>query len=126
VDSFVAGINMAIFKNTKNLSGAMKFVKFMTSTSEQQILNKTYGSMPSVTAAYNDPAFETPHMKVFEQVLQNSATPLPEVPQESQFETVVGTAMKTLFADAATGKPVTDALIMSQLQAADQQLAAGG
>ena len=32
VTSMVAGINMAVFKDTKNLSAALKFVKFMTST----------------------------------------------------------------------------------------------
>ena len=31
VNSMVAGINLAVFKNTKNLDGALKFVKFMTS-----------------------------------------------------------------------------------------------
>ena len=30
------GINMAVFKNTKNIDGAMKFVKFMTSDAEQK------------------------------------------------------------------------------------------
>ena len=43
----VAGINMAVFKNTKNIDGAMKFVKFMTSDAEQKLLNKTYGSHPA-------------------------------------------------------------------------------
>ena len=32
VTSMVAGINMAVFKNTKNMSAALQFVKFMTST----------------------------------------------------------------------------------------------
>src|ERR1019366_6715171 len=35
VTSMVAGINMAVFKNTKNMSAALQFVKFMTSTPEQ-------------------------------------------------------------------------------------------
>lgn len=37
---------MAVFKNTKNIDGAKKFVKFMTSDEEQKLLNKTYGSIP--------------------------------------------------------------------------------
>ncbi len=53
----VAGINMAVFKHTKNQDGALKFVKFMTSDAEQKILNKTYGSLPAVKAAHADPAF---------------------------------------------------------------------
>jgi multiple sugar transport system substrate-binding protein len=126
VNSFVAGINLSVFKNTKNRDGALKFVKFMTSADEQKILNKTYGSLPTVTDAYSDPAFQTPATKVFQQVLAGSAEPLPEVPQESQFETLVGAAMKTMFADAAAGKPITDEYVRAKLDQVDQQLAASG
>ncbi len=59
-NSMVAGINMAVFKNTKNIDGAKKFVKFMTSDEEQVVLNKAYGSTPPVKAAQQDPAFNTP------------------------------------------------------------------
>ena len=40
VTSMVAGINIAIFKDTKNLSAAKEFVKFMTSTPEQEIAER--------------------------------------------------------------------------------------
>jgi multiple sugar transport system substrate-binding protein len=126
VNSFVAGINLSVFKNTKNRDGALKFVKFMTSADEQKILNKTYGSLPVVNDAYSDPAFQTPDIKVFQQVLATSAEPLPQVPQESQFEQLVGSAMKTMFADAANGKPITDEYIKAKLNQVDQQLAASG
>jgi multiple sugar transport system substrate-binding protein len=126
VNSFVAGINLSVFKNTKNRDAALKFVKFMDSADEQKILNKTYGSLPVVSDAYSDPAFQTPATKVFQQVLATSAEPLPEVPQESQFETLVGGAMKTMFADAANGKPVTDEYVRAKLDQVDQQLAASG
>jgi len=36
VASHVAGINISIFKNTKNQAAALQFVKFMTSPAEQQ------------------------------------------------------------------------------------------
>ena len=35
VNSMVAGINMAVFANTKSKDAALKFVKFMTSDAEQ-------------------------------------------------------------------------------------------
>ncbi len=126
VDSFVAGINLSVFKNTKHKDAALKFVKFMTSTEEQKKLNATYGSLPTVTDAYSDPAFQTPAFKVFQQVLATSAEPLPQVPTESQFESLVGAAMKTMFADAAAGKPITDDYVKAKLQQVDQQLAASG
>ncbi len=45
VNSMVAGINLAVFKNSHNLDGATKFVKFMTSDAEQKILNTAYSSI---------------------------------------------------------------------------------
>ena len=125
VTSFVAGINLSVFKNTKNSDAALEFVKFMTSTPEQALLNKTYGSLPTVQEAYSDPAFQTADVKVFQNVLSSSAEPMPQVPQESQFETLIGTAMKTMFADVAAGKPVDGAKIKDALAQADQQIAAG-
>lgn len=44
--SMVAGINLAVFKNTRNTDGALKFVSFLTGTEEQTRLNRTYGSIP--------------------------------------------------------------------------------
>ncbi|MGW3420547.1 ABC transporter substrate-binding protein [Streptomyces phaeochromogenes] len=122
VNSMVAGINLAVFKNTDNIDGALKFVKFMTSDAEQKTLNKTYGSIPPVTAAQEDPAFNTPALKVIRDTLAKSAAPLPQVPNESQFETAVGTAVKELFADAAAGRPVTTASVKEKLSEAQQQM----
>lgn len=122
IDSMVAGINMAVFKNTKNRDGALKFVKFMTSVTEQKILNKAYGSIPPVIAAQSDPAFSTPELQTLRGVLGSSSAPMPQVANESQFETTVGTAMKDLFADAAAGKPVTTASVKAALTKAQQQM----
>ena len=121
-DSMVAGINLAVFKNSKNVDGAVKFVKFMTSDAEQITLNKTYSSIPPVKAAQTNAAFDTPAQKVLSQTLATSAAPLPQVAQESQFETAVGTAIKGLFADAAAGKPVTTASVKAALDKAQQQM----
>ncbi|MFE1025230.1 ABC transporter substrate-binding protein [Streptomyces sp. NPDC058818] len=121
-NSMVAGINMAVFKNTKNIDGAKKFVKFMTSDEEQIVLNKAYGSIPPVKAAQQDPAFNTPSLTVLRETLATSATALPQVPEESQFETVVGTAVKELFADAAAGRAVTDESVRAGLEKAQQQM----
>ncbi|MGW9433598.1 ABC transporter substrate-binding protein, partial [Streptomyces decoyicus] len=121
-NSMLAGINIAVFKNTHNLHGARKFVKFMTSDGEQRLLNKTYGSIPPVTAAQQDPAFNRQDTKVLRETLARSATPLPQIAEESQFETSVGTAIKDLFADAAAGHPVTTASVKARLGKAEQQM----
>ncbi len=76
----------------------------MTSTPEQESLNSTYGSLPTVQAAYSDPAFNTPAVTTFRSILSTTAAPMPAVASESQFETAVGTAIIHLYASAATGQ----------------------
>lgn len=44
------------------------------------------------------------------------------MPEESQFETAVGTAMKELFADAAAGRPITEEKVRQKLAAAQEQM----
>ncbi|MDQ0791856.1 sugar ABC transporter substrate-binding protein [Streptomyces sp. B1I3] len=121
-NSMVAGINLAVFNNTKNIDGAKKFVKFMTSDAEQTVLNKEYGSIPPVKAAQEDAAFNTFALSPLRETLATSAAALPQVPEESQFETVVGTAVKELFADAAAGRAVTTASVKAKLEKAQQQM----
>ncbi|MFD9466512.1 ABC transporter substrate-binding protein [Streptomyces sp. NPDC060027] len=122
VNSMVAGINLAVFKNTKNLDGAAKFVKFLTSDAEQKILNGAYTSIPPVKGAQTDAAFNTPSNAVLKDTLAKSAAALPQVADESQFETAVGTAVKGLFADAAGGRAVTTASVKAALEKAQQQM----
>ncbi|HEY1486207.1 MAG TPA: sugar ABC transporter substrate-binding protein [Micromonosporaceae bacterium] len=122
IDSMVAGINLAVMANTKHKAAALQFVKFMTSDSEQITLNKAYSSLPTVTGAYSDPTFQTPTVKTFQKILSTTAAALPEVPAESQFETLIGAMMKGLFADIASGKTVSDSEIASQLATAQQQV----
>ncbi|GGW09868.1 sugar ABC transporter substrate-binding protein [Streptomyces capoamus] len=124
VNSMVAGINIAVFKNTHNLDGARKFVKFMTSDAEQKILNTAYSTVPPVASAQQDPAFGAPDTAVLKNTLATSAAALPQVPSESQFETTVGTAVKELFADAAAGRAVTTDSVKAKLEKAQQQMPA--
>ncbi|MGW2211281.1 ABC transporter substrate-binding protein [Streptomyces sp. NPDC001781] len=124
VNSMAAGINIAVFRNSRNLDGATEFVKFMTSDAEQKILNKAYSSIPPVKAAQGDPAFDGPSTAVLKDTLARSAAALPQVATESQFETAVGTAVKTLFADAAAGRAVTTASVKAELEKAQQQMPA--
>ncbi|MBV9793083.1 MAG: sugar ABC transporter substrate-binding protein [Actinobacteria bacterium] len=122
-DSMVAGINIAVFKGSKNQAAALKFVKFMTSQSESTVLNGKYGSIPPVKAALAATPPANQEQTVLRDVLSNSAVALPQVPKEAQFETTVGAAVKNLFADAAAGKPVSAATVKQQLASAQAQMA---
>jgi ABC-type glycerol-3-phosphate transport system substrate-binding protein len=124
VNSMVAGINLAVFKNTDNLDGATEFVKFLTGDEEQKILNKAYSTIPPVASAQADPSFGTPANAVQKDTLAKSAAALPQVADESQFETTVGTAVKELFAEAAAGHPVTTESVKAELTKAQQQMPA--
>ncbi|MFB9834331.1 ABC transporter substrate-binding protein [Actinoallomurus acaciae] len=126
VSSHVAGINIGMFKNTKNKTGALKLIDFLTSPDEQKILNSVLGDLPVVPQAYDDPRFQTPEIKTFKDILANSAETLPMIPQEAQFETLVGNTVKQLLADAAAGKPVDDQTIQKQLAAANKKMQSGG
>ncbi|MER5939333.1 sugar ABC transporter substrate-binding protein [Streptomyces sp. NPDC001928] len=122
VNSMVMGINLAVFKNTDNIDGATKFVKFMTSDDEQKILNEAYSSIPPVKGAQSEQSFNTPANAVLKDTLAGSAIAAPQVADESQFETAVGTAIKELWADAAAGRPVTTDSVKAALEKAQQQM----
>jgi multiple sugar transport system substrate-binding protein len=126
VSSHVAGINIGMFKNTKNKDGALKLIDFLTSPDEQKILDLQLGPLPVVPEAYNDPKFQTPEIKTFKDILANSSETLPMIPEEAQFETLVGNTVKQLIADAASGKTVDDAAIKNALTAANKKMQTGG
>ncbi|MFJ6214146.1 ABC transporter substrate-binding protein [Streptomyces sp. NPDC092296] len=125
VTSLVAGINIAAFTDSRDHDGALRLIRFLTSTEEQQILNKAFGSLPVTPAAYDDPVFRTPTVRVFRQVLATTAAPLPMIPEEAQFETLVGNAVRELLAAAASGATVDDTVIRARLAEANSQMQTG-
>jgi multiple sugar transport system substrate-binding protein len=126
VASFVAGINLSIFQNTKNKDAALKFVKFLTSPEEQAILDKPFTALPVVNGGTVNFTDNKAEADAFAQVLATKAEPLPLVPAESAFETNVGNAVNTLLAQAATGKDVSTSEIKAALQEAQDKMAAAG
>jgi multiple sugar transport system substrate-binding protein len=122
----VAGINISIFKNTQHKEAALAFVKFLTSTPEQVSLNTQYHSLPVVKSAQSNQAFDTSSLKTFNSILASHAEPMPLINQEGQMETIVGGALKQLFATAATKGSVSQAQVKSALTDANQKMAAAG
>ncbi|ROS47540.1 ABC transporter substrate-binding protein [Curtobacterium sp. PhB78] len=120
IASFPAGINLSIFKNTKNKDGALKFVKYMTSADTQTTLDKPYSALPVLAAAADSVTDE--QTKTFLDIYNNKAKPLPLVPAEDQFESTVGKAMNDMFAKIATGGSVSDSDIKTALQTAQDQV----
>ncbi|GAA2201642.1 extracellular solute-binding protein [Sinomonas flava] len=122
--SHVAGINISVFKNSKNKDNAFKLAGWLTSDDEQAYLNKAFSSLPVVNGVTDkDPAFQTEEVKAKQDALANHAKPMPLIAKEGQMETLNGTAMKGLFAKAATGS-VSEADIKAALADANNQMAA--
>ncbi len=125
IASFVAGINISIFKNTKHKDAALKMVKFMTSPKEQAILDKPFTALPVVKGGKVDFTSSQAEAKAFADILANKAVPLPLIPAEASYETNVGNAVNQLLQQAATGKKVTSADVKAALKAAQDKMAAG-
>jgi multiple sugar transport system substrate-binding protein len=122
IATFIAGINLSIFKNTKNKDAALKFVKYMTSEDVQTTLGKPYASLPVLADAkpvFTDNAEEA---ATFQKIYNDMSKPLPLVPAEDQFENTVGKAMNDMFAKIATGSTVSDADIKAALKNAQDQV----
>ncbi|MEU8224622.1 sugar ABC transporter substrate-binding protein [Kribbella sp. NPDC048915] len=124
VASHVAGINLSIFKNTKNKDAALRFVKYMTDAQTQTTLGKPFASLPVLKDAkpvFTDDATEA---ATFQDVYNTKSKPLPLVPAEDQFESTVGKAMNAMFAKIATGGTVSADEVKAALKTAEDQVAA--
>jgi multiple sugar transport system substrate-binding protein len=124
--SHTAGINLSVFSNTENQDGALKFVEFMTGESQQTHLNQEYTSLPVTQAAASEPVFHTDKLKVFQDIYANHSAPMPLIPDEGQMETLIGGAVKNLFAKAASTGNVSEKDVKAELAEANQKMAASG
>jgi multiple sugar transport system substrate-binding protein len=122
INSHVAGINVAVFENTGHRKQSLDLVRFLTSATEQRILNKAFGTLPVTTDKFPEPEFNTPAVRTFRSVLEHTSAPMPMVPDEAQFETLVGNAVKALLADAAAGRSVGESQVEDRLSEAESQM----
>ncbi|MFP3579930.1 sugar ABC transporter substrate-binding protein [Arthrobacter sp. fls2-241-R2A-200] len=126
VASHVAGINLSIFKNTKNKDAALKFVNFMTSAETQTALDKPFSALPVLNGATPNFTDNAAEAKTFADIYSTKSKPLPLVPAEDQFESTVGKAMNQMFAKIASGGTVSTDDIRTAMKTAEQQVAAAG
>ena len=125
ISSFVAGSNITVFKSTKHRDDALKLVQFMTSKSEQTVLDKEYGVLPVLKDSdSNFLGDQTDKAKAFMDILNNNALPFPTTANVNGMQTNVGAAVNGLLGQVATGKTVTSADIKAALQAAQDKTSA--
>lgn len=126
IETFPAGINLAVPSSTKHRAAALALVKFLTDKPAQVKLNQTYGTFPPELAAQKSSQFQTGGEKTLENIYNKHATPLPRVPSESTMETDLGGAITHLIGQAATKGKVSLSQIESALTSAQDQLNAAG
>lgn len=124
--SHVAGINISVFQNAANQEGALEFIKFLTGDDQQTKLNQSFGSLPITKDAREAQQFSSAKLEVFNDILSNNAEPMPLIPEEGKMETLIGDAVKQLFAEAATSGSVSEGQVKQALTEANQKMAAGG
>ena len=122
VGSHVAGINIAVFKNTKNKDAALSFVNYLTSPEAQSALGKPFSVLPVLQGVKATFTKDAEQAATFSDIYATKAKPLPLVPAEDQYEQTVGKAMNQMFASAATGKAVTKEDILAALQTAQSSI----
>jgi len=122
VETFPAGINLAVPSSSQHQEAALDLVKYMTSPAVQVAMNQTYGTFPPVLSAQSAPEFQTPGQKTLISLYNTQSTPLPPVPSESTMETDLGGAITHLIGTAATGGQVSQAAIQQALTSAQDQL----
>jgi len=125
VASGVNGINISIMKNTKHKDASLKFVKFMTSPFAQKAMAKPFSSISTLKGLKTDFAPTSDQIAEFSKIYNTLSVPYPLATGEASFETTVGQAMNSLFAQYATsGTPVTEAQVKASLETAQQKTAA--
>lgn len=121
VQSMIAGTNISVFEDSKNKNEAFQFIGHLTSAEEQAVIANGFTMLPSVSAAYDDPAFADAmalYGEVQQGVLADAARPFPLVANIGEIEAALGTAMREVFQGIATNTPlnVNDRLAQAQAQ----------
>lgn len=122
VGSHVAGINIAVFKNTKNKDASLKFVEYLTSPEVQGQLGKPFSVLPVLKDVKPTFTTDADEAATFSTVYSERSKPLPLVPAEDQYEQTVGKAMNQMFASIATGKTVTRDEVVAALKTAESSI----
>jgi multiple sugar transport system substrate-binding protein len=92
----VAGGSWGVLKDSKNSEAAWKVIRFLAQPDTQVAQYKSFGSMPAVVSAWDDPSIaDQPLMKVFSDQLKNTKS-YPQVTTWSQVATQLGKELEAV------------------------------
>jgi multiple sugar transport system substrate-binding protein len=98
----------AVLKDGKNQTAAWKLVRYLTQPDTQFAWYKLFGSLPSVKAAWDDPAIANNPFLDAERVALQTAVDIPQVPTWNQVGTYLGQQSERVARGQATAKEVLD------------------
>lgn len=123
----IAGVNFGVFAETEHEQAALQFIQYMTDVEAQVALYQQLQSLPTNQEAYDsDEVEKTPTFLILADILANYADTFPLNSKTGQAETLVGDAMKQVFANAALSGPQSEDAIRGVLEQANTQLIAAG
>lgn len=118
--SFVGGSDLVVFKNSPNRDAAWKLVQWLTQPETQVKWYQATGDLPSVQAAWEDPALAAdPKLTVFGSQLEDTNAP-PSVPTWTQIAAAGDTQLEQM---VKSGKEPAGAL--EELQASAESIGTG-
>jgi len=105
--SLFAGSNLGIWKGTEHLDAALQLLDFLTEPATQVAWYQSYGELPAVTAAFDDPALaDDPLVAVYATQLQDSRP----LPISTAWDAASQAMLETLNSIALTGADKDQAL----------------
>ena len=123
--SHLAGVNLAIFKDSKHRDAAITIVKCLLGPTAQVTEAKGNVGLPVTHAALADPYFQTPAMKAYGEILSYAAA-TPTEASSGQLLQGVGDALVKLYQASAATKSVDPAEVQRALQKVEETVKAGG
>jgi multiple sugar transport system substrate-binding protein len=100
--------SLAVLKDGKNQTAAWKLVRYMTKPETQVSWYKYFGSLPAVTAAWDDPAIANNPLLNAERKALLTAVDVPQVTTWNQVGTYLGQQMERVARGQATAQQVLD------------------
>lgn len=100
--------SIAVLKDGKNQVAAWKLARYLTQPATQIAWYKLFGSLPSVKAAWDDPAIAGNKLLDAERKALETAVDIPQVPTWSQVGTYIGQQTERVARGQATAQQVLD------------------
>ncbi|HEX2133160.1 MAG TPA: sugar ABC transporter substrate-binding protein [Actinophytocola sp.] len=108
--SFIGGSNMSVFENARNRDGAWKFVSYLMRPEVQVKWYRTVNDLPSVPAAWDDPALSgDPLLATFGDQLDRAKAP-PAIPTWEQIAAGVDTELEKLAKGTTSARDAAKAM----------------